>query len=916
MVSSILKKIFGSRNDRLLKKYHSSVIRINNLESSIKSLSDEQIKAKTSEFKTRIANGSSLEEILSEAFAIVREASVRTLGLRHFDVQLIGGIALHNGKISEMRTGEGKTLVATLPVYLNALAGKGVHIVTVNDYLASRDAAWMGKIYNFLGMSVGNILSSDRENKRAAYDCDILYATNNELGFDYLRDNMVYDAEERVMRGLNYAIVDEVDSILIDEARTPLIISGQASDNPENYIRVNRIIPSLSRADEPDPLRPNAPIPKGDYILNEKERTVVLTEQGHETVEKLLEREGILPSGQSLYEASHQVLLHHISSALRAHYLFFKDQHYVVQNSEVVIVDDFTGRLMPGRRWSDGLHQAIEAKENCAIQSENQTMASITFQNFFRLYNKLAGMTGTADTEAYEFQQIYSLETMVIPTHRKMIRTDHPDRIFSTVKAKFKAITQEVKECNERGQPVLVGTTSIENSEILSDLFNKSNLYHQVLNAKQHEKEAQVVIEAGRPSAITIATNMAGRGTDIVLGGNIEKQLEEIRANDHLSDVRKNELIESEQQKWQERNKAVINAGGLRIIGSERHESRRIDNQLRGRSGRQGDPGDSRFYLALDDPLMRIFAGDRLKWIMGRLKVPEDEPIEHNMVSRSLETAQRRVEQHNFDIRKQLLEYDDIANQQRKIIYSQRSEIIDSDNIRELIEDMISGKVEDFVYQFIPPETMPEQWNLAGLNQNLADQWRIRVDCEKWLAEDLNISDEEITNRIKNEALTIFSNKFYSVNNEVLFPFMRRLVLSIMDHHWRIHLTSLDNLRTSIFLRAQAQKDPKREFQKESFSMFDQMLTTVQDEVAKSFMLLEVGQKDQVEEIPPPEVENIQYKHQSNSQFYGSESDNSASEQTPKTKGNTIRREFPKVGRNEPCPCGSGKKYKHCHGKI
>lgn len=919
MFSSALKKIFGSRNDRLLKKYQSTVNQINKLESVIKALSDEALVAKTGEFKQRINNGATLDEILPEAFAVVREASVRALNMRPFDVQLVGGMALHYGKIAEMRTGEGKTLVATLPVYLNALTGKGVHVVTVNDYLASRDAAWMGKLYNFLGMSVGTILSGKRENKKEAYLCDITYATNNELGFDYLRDNMVYDAQERVIRELNFAIIDEVDSILIDEARTPLIISGQASESHEHYVSVNRIIPHLTQAAEPDPLRPNAPAPKGDFILNEKERSVTLTEQGHESVEKLLVREGILPAGNSLYEASHQILLHRVLSALRAHHLFLRDQHYVVQNNEVVIVDDFTGRLMPGRRWSDGLHQAIEAKENCEIQSENQTMASITFQNFFRLYKKLSGMTGTADTEAYEFQQIYNLETMVIPTHRKMVRKDHADRIFANTPAKYKAIVAEVKECNSRGQPVLVGTTSIENSEMLSELFNKDKLSHQVLNAKQHEKEAKIVIDAGRPKAITIATNMAGRGTDIVLGGNIEKLLDEIRTNPDLPETKKEQLIEEEKSQWKERNSLVINAGGLRIIGSERHESRRIDNQLRGRSGRQGDPGESRFYLSLEDSLMRIFAGDRLKWIMTRLNVPEDEPIEHNMVSRSLETAQRRVEQHNFDIRKQLLEYDDVANEQRKIFYAQRAEIIEDEenkNIRGIVENMISGKVEDYVTKYIPAESMPEQWNLTGLSQSFADGWRVSVPASQWYADNPNIHDQEIFSKTEAVAMGIFREKFSMVSDEVLLPFMRRMALSIMDHHWRIHLTSLDNLRGSINLRAQAQKDPKQEFKKEAFLMFEQMLTTVQEEIARTFMLLEVTQKE-AEEVPPPEVENIQYQHVSAEDINNQENDfKNTEENNDKHKGNTVRRDYPKVGRNDQCPCKSGKKYKNCHGKI
>lgn len=910
MLIRALRKVFGSRNDRLLKQFRAHVLRINELEPTMQAMSNESLQNQTQLFRERLRQGETLEQILPEAFATVREASFRVLGLRHFDVQLIGGMALHNGKIAEMRTGEGKTLVATLPAYLNALRGQGVHVITVNDYLAKRDSAWMGRLYRFLGINVGVILSSEREGKQDAYRADITYGTNNEFGFDYLRDNMVYDVSERTMRPLSYAIIDEVDSILIDEARTPLIISGQANDNPENYVRINRIIPFLKRAEGEE----NDPHLKGDFILNEKERSVTLTEEGHTHLEKLLVREGILPAGASLYEAAHQSLLHHVSSGLRAHHLFLRDQNYVVQEGQVVIVDEFTGRLMPGRRWSDGLHQAVEAKENCAVQSENQTLASITFQNYFRLYEKLSGMTGTADTEAYEFQQIYRLETMVIPTHRFMQRKDYPDRIYANTQAKYRAIFDEVKDCFQRKQPVLVGTTSIENSELLSAFFNKEGIPHQVLNAKQHEREAGIIAEAGMPSAITIATNMAGRGTDIVLGGNIEGHLESIRHDEALSEVQKEARIQEEKALWQKRHDAVIASGGLRIIGSERHESRRIDNQLRGRSGRQGDPGESRFYLSLEDPLMRIFAGDRLKWIMSRLKVPEDEPIEHKMVSRSLETAQRRMEQHNFDARKQLLEFDNVANEQRKIIYQQRSDILQDSSPRELIEELISGKLESYCSEHIPAESLAEEWNLTGLARVLADQWRLHLDIPNWLQKDPNLSEQALFERVEKSALQQFAEKFNPVPVDTMAQFSRRMLLSILDHHWRIHLTTLDNLRQSIFLRSHAQKDPRQEFKKEAFLLFEHMLSIVQEETARTFMVLEVN-REEATTPPPTEVEHVEYKHPSEQEF-------NAAKDAPPAKAQEVNKPIPltrthaKVGRNDNCPCGSGLKYKNCHGKI
>jgi preprotein translocase subunit SecA len=907
MIGNFLKKIFGSRNDRLLRQYAGAVTRINELEKSMAALSDAQLAGKTVEFKQRVANGESLDGLLPEAFAVVREAGKRVLGMRHFDVQLIGGMVLHHGKISEMRTGEGKTLVATLPSYLNALSGKGVHIVTVNDYLASRDAEWMGRLHRFLGLSVGvNLSQMDHEAKQAAYAADITYGTNNEFGFDYLRDNMVYGRDERVQRGLNYAIVDEVDSILIDEARTPLIISGQAEDRTDLYVRMNVVAPLLTKGEA---AKQEGETDTGDYTVDLKAHTVLLTEQGHEKAEEILTRQGLLPEGASLYEPANILLIHHLYAALRAHNLFHRDQQYVVQNGEVVIVDEFTGRLMSGRRWSDGLHQAVEAKEGVQIQSENQTLASITFQNYFRMYGKLSGMTGTADTEAYEFHQIYNLETVVIPTNKPMIRQDANDQIYRTAQEKYTAIIADIKDCHERGQPVLVGTTSIENSELLSDLLTQQKLPHQVLNAKQHAKEAEIVIQAGRSGVITIATNMAGRGTDIVLGGSIERQLDAVREDASLSAAEKEARTAQLRADWQKLHDQVLAAGGLHIIGSERHESRRIDNQLRGRAGRQGDPGSSRFYLALDDPLLKIFAGDRLNTIMVRLKMPEGEAIEHPLVSRSLESAQRKVEQRNFDIRKQLLEYDDVANDQRKVIYQQRNELLDTEDIAETITAMRQGVVHDAFRLHVPAESVEEQWDIPALEASLAAEFQLKLPIGEWLAADPSLGEQDILRRILDASDAAYAAKVERVDLAAWRSFERNVMLQSLDTHWREHLSALDHLRQGIHLRGYAQKNPKQEYKREAFELFETLLNTVRLEVTRFLMTVEIRSEEQIEEAEQhqPQVENVQYHHADYDEALG------AAEEKPQQP---VQRVTEKVGRNDPCPCGSGKKYKHCHGKL
>jgi len=909
MIANLLKKLFGSRNDRLLRQYSAQVARVNAMEARMQALSDAELTAQTPALKTRLANGETLDALLPEAFATVREAARRTLGMRHFDVQLVGGMVLNDNKIAEMRTGEGKTLMATLPVYLNALSGKGVHVVTVNDYLASRDAEWMGRIYNFLGLSVGcNLPNMSHADKQAAYAADITYGTNGEFGFDYLRDNMVYAAGERVQRVLNYAIVDEVDSILIDEARTPLIISGQAEQHTELYIKINAVPPLLQKGET---AQNKEEADSGDFVVDLKAHSVLLTEQGHEKAERILADMGLLPEGSSLYDPQNILLIHHLYAALRAHNLFNRDQHYVVQNGEVVIVDEFTGRLMSGRRWSDGLHQAVEAKEGVAINSENQTLASITFQNYFRMYKKLAGMTGTADTEAYEFQQIYGLETVVIPTNKPMIRDDRNDQIYRTAAEKYQAILADIKDCHQRGQPVLVGTTSIENSELIADLLQKEKLPHQVLNAKQHAREAEIVAQAGRPGMITIATNMAGRGTDIVLGGNVEKQVSFIEADANIAPADKEAKIAKLRSEWQSLHQAVLAAGGLHIIGSERHESRRIDNQLRGRSGRQGDPGSSRFYLSLDDPLLKIFAGERLNAIMVRLKMPEGEAIEHPLVSRSLESAQRKVEQRNFDIRKQLLEYDDVANDQRKVTYQQRNELLDAVDIGDTIAGMRQGIVHDIFREYVPAESVEEQWNLAGLEVALTAEMALKLPVAQWAKDDSKIGDEEILKRILDAADAAYAEKVAKVDANAWRGFERSVMLQSLDSHWREHLAALDHLRQGIHLRGYAQKNPKQEYKREAFELFESLLGTVRQEVTRVLMTVEIRNEGQIEEVEQhhPQVENVQYHHADYDEAL-------AEAATPEKKATPVERALPKVGRNEPCPCGSGKKYKHCHGKL
>ncbi len=881
-MASFLTKIFGSRNDRLIKQYRRKVAAINKLEPEMKALSDEQLKAKTAEFRQRLADGASLDSLLPEAFAVVREASFRVLGMRHFDVQLIGGMVLNDGKIAEMRTGEGKTLTATLAVYLNALPGKGAHVVTVNDYLASRDAAWMGKVYNFLGMTVGTILSNQpNDQKQAAYAADITYGTNNEFGFDYLRDNMEYETGARRQRGLFFAIVDEVDSILIDEARTPLIISGPAEGSTDIYVAIDKIPDMLERQKQEKG--------EGDYWVDEKQHTVQLSEAGHEKVEKIMVDMGLLPAGQSLYSPSNIMLLHYLNAALRAHTLFVKDQHYVVQNGEVIIVDEFTGRLMKGRRWSDGLHQAVEAKEGVEIQQENQTFASITFQNFFRMYEKLSGMTGTADTEAYEFQEIYGLETVVIPTHRMMIRDDQQDKVYRTAKEKYKAIVDDVKECYGRGQPVLVGTTSIENSELISDMLTKAGIPHNVLNAKQHEREAQIVMEAGRPGMVTIATNMAGRGTDIVLGGGISKALEQIDNDETLSDEQKKAQKEEIKAKWQVDHDRVVELGGLRIIGSERHESRRIDNQLRGRSGRQGDPGSSRFYLSMEDPLLRIFAGEKMQALMNKLRLPEGEAIEAGIVSRSIETAQRKVESRNFDIRKQLLEYDDVANDQRKEIYALRNEILENKDVSGPVKELRDGYFTSLFRHYVPADTVEEQWDLEGLEKELKEQWNLDVPLKATLEKSESSDDQELLDMLLAATNKVYDEKVALVGHEAFAQFERNVLLQFLDQRWREHLSQLDMLRQGIYLRGYAQKQPKQEYKREAFELFANLLETVGADVTRVLMNVQIRQPE------PEEVAAAQQEAQALPQ-----------EEDP----------FAHVGRNDPCPCGSGKKFKDCHGKL
>ncbi len=919
---SLLTQIFGSRNQRLLKQYQKIVREINTLEPTLEKLSDAALQAKTPEFKERIAKGEKLDDILPEAFAVCREASKRVLKMRHFDVQLIGGMVLHNGKIAEMGTGEGKTLMATLPAYLNALTGKGVHVVTVNDYLAQRDAEWMGKLYGWLGLTTGvNLSQMEHDDKQTAYAADITYGTNNEFGFDYLRDNMVFDAKDRVQRGLNFAIVDEVDSILIDEARTPLIISGQAENHTDLYHKINAVPPllTLQIGEETPDGKGKIEVP-GDYTKDEKTHQALLTEAGHEKAEQILTSMGLLPEGASLYDAANITLIHHLYAALRAHTLYHKDQHYVVQNGEIVIVDEFTGRLMTGRRWSEGLHQAVEAKEGVRIQNENQTLASITFQNYFRMYSKLSGMTGTADTEAYEFQEIYGLETVVIPQNKPNQRKDRQDQVYKSAQEKYNAMLIDIKDCCERGQPVLVGTTSIENSELLSGILTKAKLAHNVLNAKQHAREAEIIAQAGRPKMITIATNMAGRGTDIVLGGNVEKQIQIIEADDKLSDSEKQQRAQKLRDEWQSLHDQVVAAGGLHIIGTERHESRRVDNQLRGRSGRQGDPGSSRFYLSLDDALLRIFAGDRVRAIMDRLKMPEGEPIEAGIVSRSIESAQRKVEARNFDIRKQLLEYDDVANDQRKVIYQQRNELLESADISELIASLRHGVFTELFRTYVPEESLEEQWDIKALETVLAAEWQLNVPLSAMLTAEPNLTDEELLQRVLKAADESYDAKISIVGKESFGGFERSVMLQSVDTHWREHLAALDHLRQGIHLRGYAQKNPKQEYKREAFELFGQMLDLIKNEVVKIVMTVQIRSQEEIaeaeERLAQPSVGNVHYQHADFDADAAPEELLAPSADVDAQRERPLVNALPKIGRNDPCPCGSGKKYKQCHGKL
>ena len=917
MFDELLTKIFGSRNERLIKQYRRQVAAINKLEPAMEALSDAELQAKTQEFRDRIAKGATTDELLTEAFAVVREASKRVLGMRHFDVQLIGGMVLNDGKIAEMRTGEGKTLTATLAVYLNALAGKGVHVVTVNDYLASRDADWMGRLYNWLGLSVGKILSQqDTAVKKEAYAADITYGTNNEFGFDYLRDNMEYDVSARRQRGLYFAIVDEVDSILIDEARTPLIISGPADDNTDLYLRINEIPPLLTRQQEEKG--------EGDYWVDEKAHQVYISESGHVKLEKILAERGLVGPGESLYSPKNIILMHHLMASLKAHTLFKRDQQYVVQDGEIVIVDEFTGRLMPGRRWSEGIHQAVEAKEGVRIQHENQTMASITFQNYFRMYEKLSGMTGTADTEAYEFQDIYGLETVVIPTHRKMIRIDEQDKVYRTVAEKYQAIVEDVKACHAKGQPVLLGTTSIENSELLSQLLTKEGIEHNVLNATQHEREAQIVLDAGRPGMVTIATNMAGRGTDIVLGGGINKAVGAIEADETLSAEEKAQRIAEVKSQWQKLHDEVVAAGGLRIIGSERHESRRIDNQLRGRAGRQGDPGSSCFYLSMEDQLLRIFGGDRMRAIADRLKLEPGVAIESKMLTRMIESAQRKVEGRNYDIRKQLLEFDDVQNDQRHEIYGLRNEILEATDCSELIKNLREGYFTDLFRSFVPADTVEEQWDLDALNDKLKSGFGIEIDFKKMLDADTATTDEDLLKALIDRANEIYEAKETLVGHDAFAAFGRSVLLQVIDQLWRQHIAALDALRQGIYLRGYAQKQPKQEYKREAFTMFEQLLDSIRETTTTVLMRVEIKQPEEAQAAAEDNLARGEARADAShladagaSQGLNAPNDQGSSlDQLSADENARLQAAFRHCGRNDPCPCGSGKKFKDCHGRL
>ena len=916
MLTNIAKKIFGSRNDRLLKQYRKSVAKINALESEMQALSDESLQAKTAEFKQRLADGQTLDDILVEAFAVCREASRRVLGMRHFDVQLIGGMVLHDGKIAEMRTGEGKTLVATLAVYLNALSGKGVHVVTVNDYLASRDAGIMAPLYNFLGLTVGVIIADmqpfDRQN---AYGSDITYGTNNEFGFDYLRDNMVTDQYDKVQRELNFAVVDEVDSILIDEARTPLIISGQADDNIQLYQIMNSLPAHLIRQETEEG--------EGDYWVDEKAHQVILSEAGHEHAEQILIQMGLLQENDSLYSAANIALMHHLMAALRAHTLFHKDQHYVIQDGEIVIVDEFTGRLMSGRRWSEGLHQAVEAKEGVEIKRENQTLASITFQNYFRLYTKLSGMTGTADTEAFEFQSIYNLETVIIPTNRPVQRKDFNDQIFRSAEEKFEAVVKDIQECHKRGQPVLVGTTSIENSELVSKLLHQAGLPHNVLNAKEHEREALIVAQAGKVGAITVATNMAGRGTDIVLGGSLKHQIDAIRADETLSDEEKQAQISALENGWQAEHDRVVAAGGLHIVGTERHESRRIDNQLRGRAGRQGDPGSSRFYLSFEDPLLRLFALDRAAAILNRLAPERGVAIEHGLLTRQIEGAQRKVEGRNFDMRKQVLEYDDVANDQRKVIYHQRNEILNNQDVSDLTKDIREEVISDLVDLHIPPDSMEEQWDIPALEHQLEAEFRLSADIRSWLEADNTLDGQDIKERLIDRIETEYAEKTELVGKKPMADFERNVMLQVIDTQWREHLAAMDYLRQGIHLRSYAQKNPKQEYKREAFAMFENLWRGIKQNIASLLVSVQIERNtvpEEMEERTPTDIHATHSGAPDMEELLGESQTDLVTEAFDPTGNNfsleTLAEEGRIVHRNELCPCGSGLKYKQCHGKL
>ena len=890
MFKTILNAVFGGSNQRLLKKYSVIVNKINILEPDMQKLKDIDFQKTTQNLKDIYKKTGFTDELLIQAFALVREASVRTLGLRHFDEQLLGGIALHEGKISEMKTGEGKTLVATLPVYLNALSGEGVHVITVNDYLARRDADWMGKIYKFLGLTVGvNQAQLPTEEKLKAYTADITYGTNNEFGFDYLRDNMVYEQNQKVQKGLNFALIDEVDSILIDEARTPLVISGQSDVDVNLYAKIDQIVASLQRQDKEDS--------DGDYWIDEKTSAVILSENGHTSVEKVLSKLGVLTEGSNLYDPENISLLHYVQSALKAHNLFVKDKDYVVKDGGVVIIDEFTGRMMPGRRWSDGLHQAIEAKEKVKIQRESKTLAGITFQNYFRLYNKIAGMTGTAETEAEEFKHIYNLDTVIIPPHRAISRIDHMDKIYRTSEERYNAVISDILQRNKKNQPILIGTTSIENSEFISKFLKKHKLNHQVLNAKQHEKEAHIIEQAGKPGMITIATNMAGRGTDIVLGGNVEPELERLSNEKNITQATKKKIEEIKKQ-WKKDHETVINAGGLHIIGTERHESRRIDNQLRGRSGRQGDPGSSTFYLSLEDSLMRIFASDRISNIMQKLNMPDNEPIEHSWVSKSIESAQKKVEGRNFEIRKQLLEFDEVPNSQRKVIYEQRNDVLNSSESELMVKNILNEAISSIVFEYIPPESVEEMWDVSGLENRLQLEYNLKISIKKWLDEDANIEISKLASNIVEIAEKDYFKKEKIAGVEAIRHFEKSIMLQIIDHHWRSHLSALDHLRQGVSMRAYGGKDPKQEFKKEAFSMFETLLINIKNEIAKVLMLVEVKSEDQAKKIDEKNKNEI-------NQASSSANDLGVTEEPQR-----------KIGRNEFCPCGSGKKYKHCHGAL